>query len=209
MYRPPVFREDRIDVLQDLIRTHPFATLVTVGDSGIEANHVPFFLDCAAGSELGTLQGHVVRPNPVWSESQTEAEVLVVFQGSHHYVTPSWYPSKVEHGKVVPTWNYIIVHARGTMRAVEDADWLLAHVNALTDHQETGREMPWAVADAPADFVDKMVSGIVGLEIEITSLEGKWKMSQNRDAVDRAGVVDGLRAEGTDAATDVARNIPD
>lgn len=209
MFRPKQFREDRIDVLQDFIRTHPFATLVTNGAAGIEANHVPFFLNNAQAGNLGTLQGHVARPNPVWSETWPGAEVLLVFQGSHHYVTPSWYPSKAEHGKVVPTWNYIIVHARGAMTAIEDTDWLLAHVNALTDHQETSRAIPWAVDDAPADYIEKMIGGIVGLEISLTSLEGKWKMSQNRNAADRAGVVDGLRVEGTQAATDVARNIPD
>lgn len=209
MYRPEQFREDRIDVLQGLIQAHPFATLITTGDAGIEANHVPFFLNAAQTGEPGTLQGHVARPNPVWSETGTGTDVLVVFQGPHHYVTPSWYPSKAEHGKVVPTWNYIIVHVRGTMRAIQDTDWLLAHLNALTDHQEIARTSPWTVDDAPPEFVDKMVSGIVGLEIAVTSLEGKWKMSQNRNATDRAGVVDGLLAEGTEAAAAVARNIPD
>lgn len=209
MYRPPVFREDRIDVLHDLIRAHPFATLITVGADGPEANHIPFALEPGVDGASGTLRGHVAKPNPVWSENDPEADVLVVFQGPHHYVTPSWYPSKAEHGKVVPTWNYAIVHARGSMRATQDADWLLAHLNALTGHQETGRDMPWAVDDAPAEYVEKMMGGIVGLEISIARLEGKWKMSQNRNVADRAGVVDGLIAESTDAAAGVARNIPD
>ena len=209
MYRPPVFREDRIDVLHDLIRAHPFATLITVGADGPEANHIPFALEPGVDGASGTLRGHVAKPNPVWSESDPEADVLVVFQGSHHYVTPSWYPSKAEHGKVVPTWNYVIVHARGPMLAIQDDDWLRAHLNALTSQQETGRDMPWAVDDAPAEYVEKMMGGIVGLEIPIARLEGKWKMSQNRNVADRAGVVDGLIAESTEAAAGVARNISD
>lgn len=211
MYRPKHFSEDRIDVMHDVMRAHPFATLISVGADGPEANHIPFALEPGEDGTPGTLRAHVARPNPLWSENDPDpdADVLIVFQGPEHYVTPSWYPSKAEHGKVVPTWNYIIVHARGTMRAIQDTDWLLAHLNALTDHQETGRDTPWAVADAPADYLEKMVGGIVGLEIPIRSLEGKWKMSQNRNAADRAGVVDGLIAEGNDAAAEVATKIPD
>lgn len=209
MYRPKQFQEDRIDVLQDLIHACPFATLITTGEAGPEANHIPFLLAPGTDGGLGTLRAHVAKPNPVWSTDGDGANVLVVFQGPHHYVTPSWYPSKAAHGKVVPTWNYMIVHARGTMRAVQDADWLLAHVSALTDRQEAGRKAPWAVDDAPAEYLDKMIGGIVGLEIAVTSLEGKWKMSQNRNAADRAGVAGGLRKEGTEAAAEVARNIPD
>lgn len=209
MYRPKHFQEDRIDVLQDLIHACPFATLITVGEEGPDANHIPFVLDPGKNGGLATLRAHVAKPNPVWSANGDGANVLIVFQGPHHYVTPSWYPSKAAHGKVVPTWNYIIVHARDPMRAIQDADWLLSHVSALTDHQEIGRQAPWAVDDAPADYLDKMINGIVGLEISVTSLEGKWKMSQNRNTADRAGVADGLRDEGTEAATEVARNIPD
>lgn len=209
MYRPKQFREDRIDVMNGVIRAHPFATLISVGADGPEANHIPVMFEPGENGALGTLRAHVARPNPIWSESDPDADVLIVFQGPHHYVTPSWYPSKAEHGKVVPTWNYIIVHARGTMRAIQDTDWLLAHLNALTDHQESSRDMPWAVTDAPADYIEKMLGGIVGLEIPIASLEGKWKMSQNRNAADRAGVVDGLIAEGNGAAAEVATKIPD
>jgi transcriptional regulator len=209
MYAPPVFREDRVDVMQDLMRAHPFATLITIEDGQLNANHIPFALHIEGGSEFGILRGHVARPNPVWSEFDAAIDALVVFQGAHHYVTPSWYPSKAEHGKVVPTWNYAIVHAQGPLRAVEDPDWLLAHLHTMTDGQETGRDAPWNVDDAPPDYIEKMVRGIVGLEIPITRLDGKWKMSQNRNAADRAGVVAGLAAEGTEAAAEVAGNIPD
>jgi transcriptional regulator len=209
MYAPPVFREDCVDVMQDLMRAHPFATLITVEDGRPNATHMPFALHTEDGSEFGILRGHVARPNPVWSEFDAAIEALVVFQGPHHYVTPSWYPSKAEHGKVVPTWNYAIVHARGPPRVMEDPDWLLAHLNTLTDGLETGRDTPWKVDDAPPEYVEKMVRGIVGLEIPILWLDGKWKMSQNRNAADRAGVVTGLTAEGTDSAADVARDVAD
>lgn len=209
MYAPPVFREDRIDVMQDLMRAHPFATLITVEDGRPNATHIPFAFHAGDGSEFGTLRGHVARPNPVWSAFDAAIDVLVVFQGPHHYITPSWYPSKAEHGKVVPTWNYAMVHAQGPLRVVEDPDWLLAHLDTLTDGQETGRNTRWKLDDAPSDYIEKMVRGNVGLEIPISRLDGKWKMSQNRNAGDRAGVVAGLAAEGTDSAAEVARNIAD
>lgn len=209
MYAPPVFREDRVDVMHGLMHAHPFATLITVEDGRPNATHMPFALHTEDASEFGTLRGHVARPNPVWSEFDAAIEALVVFQGPHHYVTPSWYPSKAEHGKVVPTWNYAIVHARGSVRVVEDPDWLLAHLNTLTDGQESGRDDPWKVDDAPPAYIEKMVRGIVGLEITLSRLDGKWKMSQNRNTADRAGVVAGLSAEGTDSAADVAGNVAD
>lgn len=209
MYSPPVFREDRIEVMQSLIGAHPFATLITLEDGGPNANHLPFVLETGDDSPHGVLRGHVAKPNPVWSAFDANVDALVIFQGPHHYVTPSWYPSKAKHGKVVPTWNYAIVQARGPLRAVEDRDWLLAHLNRLTDHLEKSRNNPWAVDDAPADFVDKMIGGIVGLEIPIARLEGKWKMSQNRNPADRQGVIEGLTAEGGDAAGQIARIIPD
>ena len=207
MYRPPVFREDSVDAMRALIRDNPFATLIVSGTGGLEAAHIPMVL--VDDGAVGTLQGHVARPNPVWEIFDPAVEALAVFQGADHYVTPSWYPSKAEHGKVVPTWNYDAVHAYGTLRAVEDPDWLLEHLNAVTDHMEADRETPWSVSDAPDDYIEKMMRGLVGLEITISRLEGKAKMSQNRNATDRKGTAEGLRAEGTEAATRVAGRISD
>ena len=166
MYRPPVFREDDPAAMRDLIRGNPFATLITARDGAPVGTHVPMIL--VDGGDHGVLQAHVARPNTIWSDHDPGTEVLAIFQGADHYVTPSWYPSKAAHGKVVPTWNYDAVHAYGTMRAVEEADWLLAHLNALTGHMESARGTPWAVSDAPDDFVEKMMQGLVGLEIPIS-----------------------------------------
>ena len=197
MYQPAHHREDRLDVQHALIRAFPLGTLVTTGPSGLVANHVPFLIDPEA-SRLGTLRAHVARANPLWKEADPEAEVLVVFQGAERYVTPSWYATKRETGKVVPTWNYAVVHAYGRMTVIEDAAWLKTQIEDLTRFNEAARAEPWAVTDAPAPFVDAMVRGIVGLEIEIARIEGKWKVSQNRPEADRRGVVEGLR-ENADA----------
>lgn len=207
MYRPPVFREESVAAIQAQIRDNPFATLVTLQNGVPCGTHIPFIL--TDGGTHGVLQGHVARPNTIWSDHDTDTDVLVMFQGAEHYITPSWYASKAEHGKVVPTWNYDAVHVYGRMTAIEDPAWLLGHLNALTNYMEGGRDMPWKVSDAPEDYIGKMIRGIVGLEIEITQLEGKSKMSQNRNSADRLGTVAGLEAEGTDAARQVARRIPD
>lgn len=192
MYRPSHFEESRMKVLHQLIRDHPFGMLVTLGQDGLNANHIPFELDPAAGP-FGTLRAHVARANPVWHDFSAELEVLAVLQGAQSYVSPSWYPGKQENGKVVPTWNYIVVHAYGPMRIVEDPVWLRGLVERLTQRYEAGRAEPWKVADAPADYIEKMLSAIVGIEIPITKLVGKWKVSQNRSAADREGVARGLR----------------
>ena len=203
MFNPTLFKEDRIPVLHELIRARGFAALVTLGPHGLTADHIPLELD-PEPAPLGTLRGHVARANPVWQVYRKDVEVLAVFQGPDVYVSPAWYPTKQETGKVVPTWNYAVVHAHGPLRAVDDAEWLRALVTRLTDRHEAGRAQPWHVTDAPADFIDGMLKGIVGLEIPITRLDGKWKMSQNRNAVDRAGVVQALRAAGDGASAAVA-----
>jgi transcriptional regulator len=185
MYVPDHFREDRPEVLQDAMRRIGFATLVT---QGLEANHLPMLL------RDGMLHGHVARANPVWKAGAGEA--LAVFLGPHAYVSPNWYPSKAETGKAVPTWNYLTVHARGALNWIQDTDWLRAHVTALSATHEAGRENPWAIDDAPASYVDGLLRAIVGFELTIKNLEGKWKLSQNRDAADRAGVRDGLLNDG-------------
>ena len=208
MYLPAHFEEKRPEVLHELVRTHPLGLLVTLADGGLQANSVPFFLDADPAGGPGVLRAHVARANSLWRETRADVEALVVFQGPQAYVSPGWYPSKGEHGKVVPTWNYVMVQARGTLRAIDDARWVHAFVTRLTDHHEAALPKPWAVTDAPADFVDTMTRAIVGVEITLSALTGKWKVSQNRSAADRAGVASGLRAAGRDdSAARVEGNI--
>ena len=197
MYLPAHFEEPRVGILHQLIRAHPLGALVTFGTDGLDANHVPFEID-PDPAPYGTLRAHVARANPVWRESSKGVEPLVIFQGAQVYVTPSWYQTKKETGKVVPTFNYIVVHAYGTMRVIEDVDWLRKFVGGLTDRFEASRAQPWAVSDAPEDFVATQLPAIVGVEIQLTRLIGKWKTSQNRPAADQLGVIAGLR-ESDDA----------
>jgi transcriptional regulator len=204
MYVPPAFREDRTDILHAAIRDAGLATLVSLGADGIVASHVPMMLDPGAGPH-GTLYGHLARANPHAAGGVPDAAALAIFQGPDAYVTPSWYETKRQTGKVVPTWNYVAVHASGPLEIFDDADRLLALVTRLTDRHEGDRAAPWAVADAPPEFVRGQLKGIVGFALRIETLEGKWKMSQNRPAADRAGVVEGLSAEGRE---DVAALVP-
>ena len=197
MYLPSHFEETRIEILHRLIGSHPLGALVTFGADGLNANHVPFEVD-PDPAPFGTLRAHVARANPVWREFSKEVEPLVIFQGAQIYVTPSWYQTKKDTGKVVPTFNYIVVHAYGTMRVIEDSAWLREFVGGLTDRFEAPRAQPWAVTDAPEDFVTMQLRAIVGIEIQLTRLIGKWKTSQNRPAADQEGVVAGLR-ESDDA----------
>jgi transcriptional regulator len=200
MYRPPLFREDRLDVQHALIRAHPLGLLVSAGPDGLVANHVPFVLHPAA-SERGTLHCHVARANPHWRELSAVDECLVIFQGPQVYVTPSWYETKRETGKVVPTWNYATVHVWGRPQVIDDVDWLRRNVEDLTRMNESAFPAPWKVDDAPADFVASQLKAIVGIEIPVARIEGKWKVSQNRPEADREGVVTGLRAQGGESAT--------
>lgn len=194
MYQPNVFREERLETLHALIRAHPLATLITAGPGGLLANLVPFTL--VDGGESGTLRAHIAKANDQVNALSSGAETLVVFQGSEAYITPSWYASKKEHGRVVPTWNYAVVQARGTPRVFDDPDWLRAQIHHLTTTQEHKRSEPWSVSDAPETFIAGQISAIIGVEIPISTIEGKWKVSQNRSAADRQGVEDGLRQEG-------------
>jgi transcriptional regulator len=203
MYQPPHFREDDLSVQHALIRAHPLGLLVTLGREGLEANPIPFVLDARA-SALGTLKAHLSRANAQWRNFDPAQEALVVFQGPEAYITPSWYAAKREHGKVVPTWNYAIVQARGRLTVRDNPDWLLQQIAALTDIQETPRPEPWAVSDAPEPFVAAQLKGIVGVELEITRIEGKWKVSQNRAEADRLGVSAGLRLSQDDASRQMA-----
>lgn len=207
MYQPPAFREDRIEVLHGLIKAHPLATLVCLSEEGLLANHVPLILHADLGDK-GTLRGHVARANPIWKTFTPDVDVLAVFQGVEHYITPSWYPAKKEHGKVVPTWNYAVVHAHGPLSVHKDPEWLLSQVESLTTEHEADRQAPWAVSDAPDDFVQRQLRGIIGIEIPIARIDGKWKMSQNRDDADRLGVIEGLEAEATISARTMAGLVP-
>jgi len=206
MYQPPHFREDRLDVLHGLIRANPLGAIVTLGADGLTANHVPFIVDESAG-QFGILRAHMARANPQWRDFDGTREAMVIFQGADAYITPAWYPMKAETGKVVPTWNYAIVHVHGRPRAIEDRDWLLQHISELTTINEAGRSEPWSVSDAPADFVAGMMKGIVGIEIEISRIEGKWKASQNRSETDRAGVTRGLAALSDDRSREMAAMV--
>ena len=196
MYLPKHFEEARPEVLHAMIRANPLGMLVTLDDAGLQANTIPFVLDPDPAGGPGILRAHVARANPLWRETRGDVESLVVFQGEQAYISPGWYPSKAEHGKVVPTWNYVMVQARGTLRAIDDAAWLHAFVTRLTDRHEAVQAKPWAVSDAPPEFVDTMVRAIVGIELTLTALTGKWKVSQNRSAADRAGVSRGLHNAG-------------
>jgi len=206
MYQPPHFREERLDVQHALIRAHPLGTLVSVGPEGLTANHYPFVLDASA-STFGTLRAHMSRANDQWKHLGGIKEALAIFQGPHAYISPSWYPSKAETGKAVPTWNYAIVHVHGRPRVVDDPDWLLRHVGELTAINEANQAEPWTVSDAPAEFVAGMLKGIIGIELEITRIEGKWKASQNRSAGDRAGVTRGLSALGDERSQAMAELV--
>ena len=192
MYVPKHFEEDDNAKLHQYIRDYGFGVLIITDEDGIEANHLPFHLSCEEGESLGTLQCHVARNNSVWQRLKNGGRVLAVFQGPDGYVSPSWYPSKAETGRVVPTWNYLAVHAAGKARIVEDATWLKQHLTKLTDQHESGMKEPWQVDDAPHDFTDRLVKAIVGIEIEIETLTGKLKASQNLPERNRAGVKAGL-----------------
>ncbi|AWC24400.1 Protease synthase and sporulation protein PAI 2 [Aminobacter sp. MSH1] len=196
MYQPPLFRETRLDVLHALIRSHPLGLLICNGAEGPVANPLPFLLDADVGPN-GRLQAHLARANPQWRllAEMPDVPVLVVFQGAESYITPSWYETKRETGKVVPTWNYAMVQVRGTVRVIEDKDWLAGQIARLTATHEAGRSEPWQVTDAPQAYIDAQIKGIVGLEIDIASIDGKWKVSQNRPLGDRVGVAEGIEAD--------------
>ena len=208
MYIPRHYEETRVPVLHQLMQAQPFASLVTFGISGLFASHLPMVLDEQAGT-LGVLRGHISRANIQWREFSPEVQALAIFSGPHHYISPSWYAEKEATGKVVPTWNYVVVHAYGYLKVIEDAGWLRAHVERLTSIHEATSPEPWKVSDAPASYVASMVKGIVGLEIAIDRLEGKWKVSQNRPEIDRRGVVKGLEELDTPNSTLMKQIVTD
>lgn len=191
MYIPRHNEEKRVSVMHSLIVSRPLGTLVTLGSSGLFASHIPMILE-EDGSEFGVLRCHISRVNTQWRDFVPTVDALAIFAGHQHYVTPTWYPGTKEHGKEVPTWNYVVVHAYGPLKVIQDEHWLLANVEKLTSIHEAASPIPWKVSDAPQDFIKSQLKGIVGLELPIRKLEGKWKVSQNRTERDRTGVVDGL-----------------
>lgn len=199
MYIPKHHEETRIDVIDHLIRSHPLASLVTMGSSGLFATHLPMILH-RDSNEKAVLRGHLSRANRQWKEFSPEIQALAIFSGPEHYITPAWYPEKAESGKVVPTWNYAVVHAYGSFQVIQDSEWLLSHLHSLTDRNEGAQPTPWSVDDAPKDFITSLVNGIVGIELAIQRLEGKWKVSQNQTSQTRSSVVEGLNGLGTDAS---------
>lgn len=198
MYVPACFRETRAEVIESLIAEYPLATLVTLTDGELAASHLPLLH--SRTSDAGVLRGHLARANPQWQRYRPDTEALAIFYGPQHYVSPTWYPSTKEHGRVVPTWNYSVVHVRGKLRFTSDPEWLLKNVSALTDHLEARVQVPWRVPDAPSEFVRAMLDSIIGVELAVNSIQGKWKVSQNRSLADRNGVIEALEClDSTDA----------
>jgi transcriptional regulator len=206
MYLPKHFEETRPEVLHGLLKRHPLATLVTLGPAGLVADHIPLKLWPGLGPH-GTLRGHVARSNPLWRVTDRSVDALAVFQGPEAYVTPSWYPGKRETGKVVPTWNYVVAHAYGTLMAYDDPSWVRRLLEDLTAEHEADFPAPWRPSDAPADFLEGRIAAVVGIEIAITRITGKWKLSQNQPEANRAGVIEGLCAKGTPGAEGVAGHM--
>ncbi|MGR6619448.1 FMN-binding negative transcriptional regulator [Pseudomonas rhodesiae] len=207
MYTPRAFALDDLPEIQQLIQHTRLAQLVSVGEHGLQASHLPLLLNPDEGAN-GTLYGHMAKANPQWRDLQNGAEALVIFAGADAYVSPAFYPAKAEHGKVVPTWNYLAVHAYGKAEVFTDAERLLAVVSALTDRHEGGRPQPWAVSDAPADYIDGMLKAIVGFALPIERVIGKRKLSQNRSQADINGVRNGLAASEDVRDQTLARFIP-
>lgn len=206
LYIPKHYENSDVRQLHALIDQHPLGTWVTVGSEGIVANHIPFLIDAQRG-EFGTLVAHIAKANPVWRALADGNESIVIFHGPEAYVSPSWYPSKKEHGKVVPTWNYVAVHAHGPARAIHEHAWLMALVERLTARHEAGRAEPWKVSDAPADYVARRINAIVGIEIPVMRIEGKWKVSQNQPRADMQGIVAGLDGEARTGSAQMARLV--
>ncbi len=206
MYNPKHFEETRVEIMHALMRAHPLCTLVTLGAEGLVANHIPMLMRPGQGG-FGTLVAHVARANPVWKETDFSMPVLVIFQGPQAYISPSWYATKQEHGKVVPTWNYAVVQASGLMQVHDDAQWVRAQATQLTAERESEFDKPWAVDDAPRDYTDTMINALVGIEIPLAKLTGKWKVSQNQPVANRQTVVQALQVDGGAQAAAMARLV--
>jgi len=203
MYAPTHFAESDPTVLRDAVRRIGAGELITLGSDGLEASFIPLLMS----DDAGTVTGHLAKGNGQWKRADPSVPALITWVGPDAYVSPTYYPSKQEHGKVVPTWNYITVQAKGAVRFQQDPEWKRAHVAALTDAHEAALPSPWSIDDAPADFIDGMVGAIVGIEFRVTSLEGKWKLSQNRPRPDIAGVISGLESQGPGPAALLVREM--
>ncbi len=206
MYVPKYYEEQDVSVLHNFIESNPLGAWTAIAGGEINANHIPFLIHKEKG-EFGTLVGHVARANTIWQEFSTEKESLVIFQGDQAYMSPNWYPSKHVDGKGVPTWCYMVAHAHGIPRKIEDPEWLLQHVNELSNTHESKQELPWKVSDAPEDFIDMLIGAIVGIEIPITRLSGKWKLDQNRSETDKLGVIEGLKSTKAPESLCVAEHV--
>jgi transcriptional regulator len=204
MYIPPQFEQADIAMLHELIRQYPLATLVTLGAKGLDANHIPLHFS-PTPEPHGVLRGHVARANPLWRDFSTDTESLAIFHGAQAYVSPSWYATKQATHKVVPTWNYAVVHAYGVVRVIDDATWIRTQLEALTVQNEAAFAQPWAVSDAPQDFTEKLIASVVGIELVITRLLGKWKVSQNQPPQNQSSVIAGLNANGQNAMAELVK----
>jgi len=204
MYLPPQFEQPDIAVMHELMRIRSLATLVTTDSDGLNANHIPLHLSVTP-EPFGALRGHVARSNPIWNELNVDVDALAIFHGPDAYISPPWYATKQEAGKVVPTWNYIVVHAYGRLRIIDDAVWLRAQLEALTAQHEARLPDPWAVSDAPEDFTEKLLGAVVGIELIITRLSGKWKVSQNQPLQNQLSVIQGLTANGQIAMAELVK----
>jgi transcriptional regulator len=204
MYIPPQFEQPDVEVMHELIRTRSLATLITLGSDGLNANHIPLHLS-ATHESFGVLRGHVARSNPILNDMDSAIDALAIFHGPDAYISPSWYATKQQAGKVVPTWNYTVVHAYGKLRIIDDAVWVRAQLEALTVQNEAGLPHPWAVSDAPVDFTDTLIGAVVGIEMVITRLSGKWKVSQNQPLQNQHSVVQGLTSTGQVAMAELVK----
>jgi len=205
MYIPKRFLHDDINNLKGMMTNHAFATLISKNESGIEANHMPLILN--ESGQRDVLQGHIAKANPLWKSLKDKSEVLIIFNGPNCYISPNYYPTKKENAKVVPTWNYVSVHVKGIVSFIHNEQWVLKMLNNLTDHYEATQPVPWSVSDAPQAYIDKMLSAIVGLEIDILSITGKWKVSQDKTEVNQEGIIKGLSQEAGTNAQNIAKLV--
>jgi len=208
MYQPKSFQQDNVDEMKAMMKAYPLATLVTTGQHGVEANHIPLILKEVAAGEHA-LWGHMAKANPLWQELDDNAHVLAIFHGPNGYVSPNYYPTKQEHGKVVPTWNYVAVHVRGELAFNHDDEWKLEMLNMLTQQHESQQKDPWSVNDAPKEFTQSLLGAIAGFEIKVTAIDGKWKAGQNQPNKNRQGTIDGLSASPNQADKKMAQVMSD